>query len=246
MSNRPYAAAALFAALAFLPATPAFAAVILITHAKALAGNVTAGDAPGYPVTLTVPGSFQLDSNLFVAANEIGIQVTSKNVTIDLNGFTIEGSETAWHGITGSAGNVTLKNGTITRFEFDAITNAGSQSYWVVENMRIIANGRYGFRTGSYSSVRGSTVVANGLVGIACGGRCLIETSTVSANSAAGIVIASGSVLGNVIIGNAGFGIDGGQITGFGNNTLYLNNNAGAQVDNVTPLQPNACNPACP
>jgi hypothetical protein len=84
MFNRPYIPAALLAALPLLAFSPAFAAgEILITHAKALAGKVTPGDTAGYPVTISIPSTFELASNLFVAANKIGIQVTSPEVTID-------------------------------------------------------------------------------------------------------------------------------------------------------------------
>jgi hypothetical protein len=109
MSNRPHAAAVLFAALAFLPAAPAFAAgEILLTHAKALAGNVTPGDAAGYPITLSLPGVYQFAGNIHPTANSIGIQVTAHDVTIDLAGFRLHGLGTAWYGITGGLNSVTV------------------------------------------------------------------------------------------------------------------------------------------
>ncbi|NWG73776.1 MAG: hypothetical protein HXY24_04090 [Rubrivivax sp.] len=37
---------------------------ILITQAKALAGNVTPGDAPGFPVTISQPGKYKLAGHL--------------------------------------------------------------------------------------------------------------------------------------------------------------------------------------
>jgi hypothetical protein len=143
MFNRP-GITSLLAALMLLPAAPAAAVdgEILITHAKALAGNVTAGDAAGYPVTISKSGRFKLASNLVVAANKIGIQVTSPYVTIDLNGFLMQGSDVAWYGITGGASAVTIQNGTITRFKFDGINGAGD--YWIVDNVRSIENGRDG------------------------------------------------------------------------------------------------------
>ena len=77
MSYRPYVAA-LLAALALLPATPAFAAgEILITHGKILAGNLTPGDTAGYPGTISTPGAYELVGNLLVPANKIGLQITS-------------------------------------------------------------------------------------------------------------------------------------------------------------------------
>jgi parallel beta-helix repeat protein len=66
--------------------------VVLIDQNHALAGNITPGDAPGFPVTITQPGSYKLSSNLTVPdANTTAIQITSNNVTLDLNGFSIIG-----------------------------------------------------------------------------------------------------------------------------------------------------------
>src|SRR5689334_20252335 len=91
MLARPY----LIAALLFTAATsftPASAAVVIITQAKANAGGVTTGDAPGFPVTLSQPGAYRLDSNLTVPANKNGIVVTSHYVDIDMNGFVLLGA----------------------------------------------------------------------------------------------------------------------------------------------------------
>ena len=85
---------ALVLALLMLPAA-AFAVdgVILVDQAKAMAGNVTPGDAPGFPVTFTLPGSYRLSSNLVVPAGvAMGIQINADDVTIDLNGFALRGT----------------------------------------------------------------------------------------------------------------------------------------------------------
>src|SRR5690242_21281609 len=66
--------------------------VVLINQNTALAGNVTPGDTPGFPVTIAAPGSYKLSGNLTVPdANTTAIQITADNVTIDLNGFSIIG-----------------------------------------------------------------------------------------------------------------------------------------------------------
>jgi hypothetical protein len=114
--------------------------------------------------------------------------------------------------------------------------------------MRVVANGAYGVHVGQDSSVRRSTVKQSGNAGILCGARCFVEDSNSSGNDAEGIRIFSGMVLGDVIIGNDGLGIQGDTMTGFGNNTLAFNNGGSPnpQVDGVVPLHPNACVPACP
>lgn len=84
---------ALFTALIALSA-PAFAidGEILITHAKALAGGVTPGDAPGYPVTLSVAGKYKLGSNLTLPnADTTGVISSVGGISLDLNGFSIVG-----------------------------------------------------------------------------------------------------------------------------------------------------------
>src|SRR2546421_12802591 len=66
--------------------------VIEINQARALAGSVTPGDAAGFPVYISVSGSYRLTSNLTVPnENTDGIDIGASEVTIDLNGFSILG-----------------------------------------------------------------------------------------------------------------------------------------------------------
>ena len=245
MHNRfSVAATLLAAAIVALPAPALAAGEILLTHAKALAGNVTPGDAPGFPITLSLPGSYQFASVIHPSAGLIGIQVTSPDVTIDLNGFRLHGSNVAFHGIAGGVDSVTIRNGTITGFKFDGI-NGGTGSHWTVENMRVVENGRHGiFGDGFHTAIRSSMVAVNGNRGISCALLCLVEGSVVSENRF-GIVMNNRSVLGSVIGNNAEFGISG-TLVGFGNNMLIGNNGHSADVSpGVTPMQPNLCN-ECP
>jgi hypothetical protein len=75
-------------------ATSAYAVdgVVLIDQNRALAGNVTPGDLPGFPVTLSQPGSYRLSSNLTVSVSLTGILATADGITIDPNGFSIIGN----------------------------------------------------------------------------------------------------------------------------------------------------------
>src|SRR5262245_58659019 len=86
------ALAAVDAALALPGLALAVDGQVLITQARALAGGVTAGDTPGFPVTISEPGSYKPGSNLIVPdGNTDGIVITTSHVTIDLNGFAILG-----------------------------------------------------------------------------------------------------------------------------------------------------------
>ena len=110
-------------AIALAPLTAlAVDGVVLIDQNKALAGGATPGDTPGFPVTISQPGSYRLSGNLTLPTGMNGIEIQVPNVTIDLNGFSIIGFGTftspAPIGIafTGAlpAKGITIKNGTIT------------------------------------------------------------------------------------------------------------------------------------
>jgi len=79
-------------ALGFATTAAAVDGVIEINSAKVAAGGVTAADTPGYPVTISKSGSYVLTSNL-AATLTFGtdfIDVTTDDVTIDMNGFVLE------------------------------------------------------------------------------------------------------------------------------------------------------------
>ncbi len=244
---------ALFASSAILAATPASAVdgVVLITQAKAQAGNVTPGDAAGFPVTIAAAGSYRLAGNLQVRSNRNGILVTAAEVSIDLNGFTIDGRDAALTGIVGNQRSLTVRNGTIRNFKNSGISTVGA--LLIVEDMRISENDQNGIlnETNGFARVIDNTIFSNGFQGIACAQTCHVEGNIVSNNGAqsgsSGIFMGSGTVLGNTITGNASFGINATLSTGYGNNTITDNNGGGVQVGgSILELFPNACFPvAC-
>jgi hypothetical protein len=225
MFRRTLAIATLAGGLVLVSAAPGLAAgEILITQAKAIAGQVTPGDAPGYPITLNQPGSYRLASNLVAAADRNGIVIASPLVTIDFNGFRLAGAGAAVFGIVGTQYAATIRNGTVTGFRQSGIRATGL--WWMIRDMRVINN------LGS---------------GIDCGTACLVERSIVSNNGAHGINMASGLVLANTIAENVGFGLRGtGEGVGYGNNAFIFN--TGGVFDQVdgeaVATHPNVCREA--
>ena len=116
----------------------------IINQTKALAGDVTPGDAPGFPITLTREGSYRLSSNLSVPANTEGIVVAANYVTIDLNGFRISGAGSG-NGI--SDGNTprkmtAIRNGSISNFNSGIRMQNSIASY--VDAIRVRNNTAFG------------------------------------------------------------------------------------------------------
>lgn len=182
-----------------------------IDHNKALAGNVTPGDTPGYPITLSQPGHYKLMSNLVVPAETGGIVITASNVTLDLNGFTISGPVTCSQnkstrmvicsqpsagsdqtkvGIWVQAGiaGTTLRNGTVRGFRGTGLWLREGES---LQNLRVTENAHDGVLGATLDSDAGIEIVdsmidlngANGITAYAG----LVARTRVASNGADGI-----------------------------------------------------------
>jgi hypothetical protein len=143
-----------------------------IDHNKALAGSVTPGDAPGYPITLSQPGHYKLSGNLVTPLGVPGVVITALNVTLDLNGFSVRGpgvctrntvsrkvscfgqTQVAAVGVVMGNGS-RLLNGAIRGF-FDGVSLADGN---VLDDLLIEHNARQGIDTpNNYSTLLGTTV----------------------------------------------------------------------------------------
>lgn len=257
MISRLHAFAAAFAACTLLLSAGASSAAdgeILINQAKVNAGGITAGDAAGFPASLTRSGRYKLSSNLVVPSGQYAIDVTANDVTIDLNGFTISGAaaDSAGGVMIRDGDRVRVMNGTITGLNDFGIYLAGG-SFSVVENMRIINSSGFGHAAlyaGRQSRIRNNTLV-NNIFNIVDCARCLIEQNIIVGSNFYGVSAEGGQVVDNVIAGNNSFGLTSSGTNfpnvGYGNNILVGNNGGNAQVhDNVVQLHPNVCVPACP
>jgi hypothetical protein len=245
--------ATLFAGLAacstvFTAPAAAVDGQILITQGKALNGGVTPGDAAGFPISISRTGSYKLATELMPRPNTSAIVVDANDVTIDLNGFRMNGAGAAWYGVIGKRGGLTVRNGTIRGFKFDGVRSEGARL--IVEDMRIAENGGRGISesgpSAGFARIVDSTISRNFRTGIECSVFCHIAGNNVSFNGRGSdlgnINIVSGTVLGNTIIESDSFGIYGTAKVGFGSNTIIDNYNGptnGAPV----PLSPNTCAP---
>jgi parallel beta helix pectate lyase-like protein len=239
------------AALASGWAASASASVIIITQQNALAGGVTPGDAKGFPVTLSLAGSYRFDTNLAVPAGVNGIVVASHYVDIDMNGFRLYGwngagtQRVANYGVISNYGISKIHDGFISGFKFAGIYTPGNSNQWLIQNMTIAANGGSGILTASYARIVNNTIDSNASSGIICGEFCHVEGNLVASNAHYGIYLTSGLVLGNTVADNGNHGIwddSFGGDAGLANNMLIDNNPTGSdQIAGGVNLQPNAC-----
>lgn len=136
-------AAGILAACA-LPAV-AVDGIVLIDQNRAFAGSVTPGDTAGFPVSINQPGSYRLSGNLTVPAGVNGIEVNADGVTLDLNGFSINGPGTfpngLFSGVATERQRVNVTNGAITGFVV-GLAMRGDARLMRVEKLQIDATTR--------------------------------------------------------------------------------------------------------
>jgi hypothetical protein len=197
---------------------------VLITQARAWVGGVTPGDTPGFPVTISRPGSYRLASNLVFTAGDV-IVIQASDVTLDLNGFVIRGGG-GYPGYGWGINvfytdpphqNIVVTNGTIRDFEVGLW--AGAARGIRVEKVTATAND-----TGIF-------------IGTGTVSGCILTD-----NSSAGVQAEAASVItGNLVSGNGipffGWGIrvlgPGSTVTG---NTVESNRHVGIEVECPTNL----------
>lgn len=187
--------------IAALAAGSAFAAdgVIEINQARALAGGVTEGDEPGFPVTLAESGGYLLTGNLLIeSASTTAIEITASTVDLDLNGFTIEGPivcdfEERGDSCTEGSGGWGVAVGPAA---------PGSR----VHDGSIRGMGAGGVNAGSTSIISAVTVTGTGGTGISVAGG-IVENCMVLVNHGIGITAVSAVVRANMVARNGGFGI---------------------------------------
>lgn len=225
--------------------------VIEINQARANAGGVTPGDAPGFPVTISVSGSYRLTSNLNVSdANTDGIRITAETVTIDLNGFAIIGPGTAGTGMgvrDWSAMRTTVTNGTVRDMGNNGVfLGPGAHVYGV----HVFDNNGQGITAGSGSIVRNNIVNNNAADGIKAGPENVVIGNVSTNNGGDGIdALESCTVIDNTARSNTNYGLSL-VSSGYKGNVLNDNNggNANPQVLGGIEIGTNVCggNTTCP
>jgi len=219
------------AALLGAGAAAAVDGVILIDQNKALAGNLTPGDGPGFPVTISRSGSYRLAGDLTVPdadTTAIDITTAASDVTIDLNGFSIVGPVIC-NGVANPPTSCAPVPASSDIFgPGTGIRGAPGRSI-TIRNGTIRGMGRHGIFifNAPQSRIEGVAVMGNGAVGI-FGGLSTIVDNIVEGNLGDAIAFNQGLVRGNNIRRNGGNGVVstgiGGIITA---NNVYRNGGAG-------------------
>lgn len=229
---------------------------IPIDQARAEAGGVTAGDAAGFPITISQPGSYRLMGNLMLTdPNVHAIEITADNVTLDLNGFSIatpvtcSGVGAAFNcSVAGQQGHgiyainrsfTTVRNGQVRGFR----SGVQLSLHAIVEGLTVQHAWATGITVGHHSMVSGNTLSMTG-IGVEISGGGVVRDNAIFGTRSAGVNASSGSlVTGNRIVsaGNLAVNSPGGGVR----DNLFLNYGLGAYSASTVSLgdgQSNLCN----
>lgn len=211
--------------------TGAVDGVVEINQVLAIAGGVTAGDLPGFPVEINDSGSYMLTGNLTTVVVEgavatTAVQVSANNVTIDLNGFVISGPTTCACGVpptTTTCLSVGIGNG--------IAVDSDDVNGLVIFNGQVVGMPNVGVKAGPNARIFDLSVISNANTGVRTGGNSLFERVVSSCNGSFGIFLSgNGTLRAAVVSNNAESGILGGFGTVVMKSSARANGSSGILV----------------
>lgn len=170
----------------------------------------------GYVYSITQPGTYYLTSNIQVPSGLSGISIGTEGVTIDMNGFRIQGLNGSLDGIStqgATRSNIVITNGSVVTMGRDGIAISPSSTsgarHQRIERVSVEYSGQMGIRIAN-GIIRDCNSSYNGSSGIYVAGNydSLVLDSVVHNNGSNGMTIIRGSVKNCRASFNAGSGIN--------------------------------------
>lgn len=183
--------------------------------------EITATNTPGDSDSLfkiTQPGSYYLGGNITGVSGKNGIEIDADDVTLDLNGFSLNGVAGSLNGVIAgefptSRTDLAIRNGTIADWGGHGIYMELGFNVQI-SDLRAARNGGNGIllELGSGNTVTNCAAIYNGLSGVDAGISSTVSLCTVLYNGQDGIVVASGGQVTNcTTTQNSGDGIEVGS-----------------------------------
>ncbi len=161
----------------------------------AISATNTPGDADSL-YRISQPGSYYLTGNILGVAGKKGIEIDSSGVTLDLNGFELQGVAGALDGISvaGFRTSVAVTGGSVREWPGDGV-DLNNATNTLLSQVRSSNNTAAGFRTGSGAVVRDCTSLLNGSYGFETSTQATISGCNAQQNTAAGFHLSIGAVI---------------------------------------------------
>jgi parallel beta-helix repeat protein len=173
----------------------------------------TPGDS-GNSFIISQPGSYYLTTNLAGVSGKSGIKIAANNVTLDLNGFAVQGVSGSERGIDipNAQTNITVRNGSISGWGNIGVRSASTSSLNLVFERLNVSTSYYGISMNGAGVVRDCNCQNNSVNGIYCAGDgSIISGCTANNSGGSGIVLGASGIIvsGCTVNNNMVDGIDG-------------------------------------
>lgn len=167
-----------------------------IVNARNTPGNVTA------TFIISQPGSYYLDRNITGESGKVGIRIVANDVTLDLNGFVLQGVTGATSGIVYSGSDrFRLRNGTVRGWPGAGVTFASGVGFNnIVEDLQVSENVGAGLDLRDGVQVRRVKVEFNSGLGVRLASGSSIADSTIRALAGGGVGLLDGSSARNCFV----------------------------------------------
>lgn len=146
------------------------------------------------PITISSPGSYIVTANL---SGMGGINITSSNVSIDLNFYSLTGSvgnTTSGIKVNGPFKSINVFNGALQNW-FQSGIDASAANACQFANLHLSDNGEDGLSAGSSAIISNITSIGNDFNGIASGAGSTINLCSAKENGGTGIDAATSSTI---------------------------------------------------
>ncbi|HEX8878025.1 MAG TPA: right-handed parallel beta-helix repeat-containing protein [Phycisphaerales bacterium] len=164
---------------------------------------------------ITAPGSYYLTGNVTAVGSKNAIGIYANNVTLDLNGFTVEGlagSTSAVILVAGDStnpsvdprGNVTIKNGTVRGGGGAGVLSQSTVSGVRLSGVTARNNTGTGFGIGDRSQLENCSASDNGSHGFLLGSDVVVIACIARTNGGDEFRAGAGSVFSNCLADNGG------------------------------------------
>lgn len=182
---------------------------------------------------ITDPGSYYLTGNIQGQSGKNGIEITANGVTLDLNGFQLEGVPGSLSGVKSSDSlfNLAVLNGTLRNWPSGGV-DISSASYSQLRNLRALSNSGDGLAVGGGSTVSDCQAHWSGGDGIAVGDRSTVSNCTASYSGGNGINAFGSTISECSVSNNGGDGINAGSGSTVSGCTVYSSGGKGIVAGN--------------
>lgn len=194
------------------PITPTYKTLTEVEPRIAVNATNTPGDADSL-YKLNQPGSYYLTGNITGVAGKHGIEIGASGVTLDLNGFALNGVVGSLDGVNISAfrgRGIAVRNGAVGDWGdcgVEAEYNGGHPPFVEIAGVHASENANDGIALSFSSMITGCMAHENGDDGIVSGASAVVSNCSATINGGDGIVAGSyTAITGCIASANAGTG----------------------------------------